>query len=334
MKKRLTKTKKVLIVAAAISSIKTPLTESFRRFGYEVYEFDFRKSSLLEKLIFAPSLLYPRLWSLGNYFLNQRLLRYVKKTNPNIVFVSKGETITSDTVKKINKYSTSINWFTDLFESVPRIVGTLPSYNFVFTVDDFDTQKYKNKMNIFYIPFASNLLVKNIDFKKRKYDVVFIGTWTRQREVLLSTLTNLNIYIWGDIRWQESKLREKYQGRWLTASELLKVFANAKIAINERQNKNKKYTMPNYRLFEATASGALVLTDYLKDLDQLFVLEGNKKEMVMYKNKDNLERNINFFLENESERIKIAKRGYKRSIKDHSYDERLKDILKIVKSKS
>ncbi len=333
MKKRLKRNKRVLLVAARISSIREPLKESLKKRGYKVYEFDFRKSSLAEKLIFATSILIPSFWNLGNLFLNRRLIRIARKIKPSLIIVSKGETILKGTVKTLKGVSLTVNWYTDLFETIPRMVNILSEYDFVFTVDNFDVQINKKEMNIYYLPFASNISIKNISFSKRKYDVVFVGTWTKQREELLSKLENVNLFIWGSKQWLESKLARHYQNKWLSPQELLNIFSKAKIAINERQNKKIKYTMPNYRLFEATASGALVLTDELKDLDKLFILDGDKKEMEVYKSNEDLEKKVKYFLENDKERIRIAANGYKRSITDHSYDKRLEEMLKIINFK-
>ncbi len=324
--------KSVVIVAASISSIREPLQVEYKKLGYIVYWFDYRKSSLLEKFVFAPSIIFPFLWKIGNYLLNQRLIRFVKKIKPEIVFVSKGETVLGGTVKEIRKISITINWYTDLFETIPRMINIFPEYDYVFTVDSSDVDNYKNQMNVFYMPFASNVVIKKLNFNNRKYDVVFIGTWTKKREELLSRLEGLNLYIWGDKKWHETKLGKYYQKKWLSSADLLKIFSQAKIAINERQNKNKKYTMPNLRLFEASASGALVLTDYLKDLNSLFNIE-DSKEMIIYKDGSDLRKKVDYYLSNDNERINVAKKGYKRSIRDHSYDKRLKEIMKIINFK-
>ena len=49
-----------------------------------------------------------------------------------------------------------------------------------------------------------------------------------------------------------------------------------------------------------------------------------------YDNINDLDEKVEYYLNNESERIKIENAGYERSRKDHTYDERSKLLIKII----
>ena len=79
----------------------------------------------------------------------------------------------------------------------------------------------------------------------------------------------------------------------------------------------------NVRLFETTGVGSCLLTDWKDNLNKLFIPD---EEIVVFKNKKELKSKITFLLNNESERMKIALAGQKRTLKDYSYVTRFSDL--------
>ena len=85
----------------------------------------------------------------------------------------------------------------------------------------------------------------------------------------------------------------------------------------------------NYRTFETTGCGTFLLTNYTPGLEKLFDIG---KEIVVYNDLNDLDNKVKYYLENEEERKKIAKAGYERSKKDHTYFERAKMLIDIIKN--
>lgn len=83
----------------------------------------------------------------------------------------------------------------------------------------------------------------------------------------------------------------------------------------------------NYRTFETTGAGTLLLTNYTRGLEKLFDLDN---EIVVYSNIQELDEKVKFYLENENDRLRIQKSGYIRSSKDHTYSERAKKLIEII----
>lgn len=83
----------------------------------------------------------------------------------------------------------------------------------------------------------------------------------------------------------------------------------------------------NYRTFETTGTKTLLLTNYTKGLEKLFDLEN---EIVVYRSFQELDEKVKYYLQNESERMKIEKSGYERAKKDHTYFERAKKLIEII----
>jgi spore maturation protein CgeB len=81
------------------------------------------------------------------------------------------------------------------------------------------------------------------------------------------------------------------------------------------------------RIFSYAGSGSLVLADKRKEGDRHF-LEDN--EFVVYNSVKECIEKIEYYLLHEQEREEIADKGYKRYLKDHTIEIRMKKILEAV----
>jgi spore maturation protein CgeB len=78
------------------------------------------------------------------------------------------------------------------------------------------------------------------------------------------------------------------------------------------------------RTFEVPGAGGFLLTENAQGLDQ-FYLPG--KEIVTYDSLDDLVQKAKYFLSHPCERDAIALAGFKRTLNEHTYEARLKDML-------
>lgn len=82
------------------------------------------------------------------------------------------------------------------------------------------------------------------------------------------------------------------------------------------------------RVFEGTACGALVLTDAVANgLDELFV---PGREIVTYGDDADLLGKIDYYLAHEDERALIARAGQQRTLTEHTYEHRVRQIPSAV----
>jgi hypothetical protein len=84
----------------------------------------------------------------------------------------------------------------------------------------------------------------------------------------------------------------------------------------------------NMRLYEATGMGALLITDWKKNLSDLFEPD---KEIITYKTPEECVEKIQYYLEHDKEREAIARAGQKRTLKEHTYFHRMKELKEIIK---
>ncbi len=82
------------------------------------------------------------------------------------------------------------------------------------------------------------------------------------------------------------------------------------------------------RIFEGAACGALVLTDAIANgLEELFEIG---REIVVYRDDEDLLDKITYYLAHEEEREAIARAGQRRTLQEHTYLHRVQRIIEIV----
>lgn len=133
-------------------------------------------------------------------------------------------------------------------------------------------------------------------------------TFDEMGEIFKTSKINLNISNSAnyDIRYVFSSLRS------------IKDFLKSKKRIEQIKARN----------FEIPAFGGFQLTNYIPFLEDYFKIG---REVAVYTSIEDLVLQINYYLRNEEERRRLMINGYKRAINEHTYLNRLKDILvKIV----
>lgn len=106
--------------------------------------------------------------------------------------------------------------------------------------------------------------------------------------------------------------------------ELPKVYNST--AINLNISRTQLRSAVNQRVFDVPACRAFLLTDYSEELEDYFV---PGKEIVYYRDKDELDKLVRFYLDNPHIRAKIAEAGYERAVSEHNYTERMKRVIDI-----
>jgi len=108
--------------------------------------------------------------------------------------------------------------------------------------------------------------------------------------------------------------------------DMYKLLAKTKIGFNSHGGIAGEYAA-NIRMFETTGCGALLLTDYKQNISDLFEPD---YEVITYKSSSEAIDKAIWLLNHAPEREKIAKAGQQRTLKDHSFKNRLALLHEIV----
>jgi hypothetical protein len=166
-----------------------------------------------------------------------------------------------------------------------------------------------------YIPFFSNYVNSSFWFPN-SYPDDLISPLYMEKDV--------NIGFCGNDR-PEVHYLDKFKIKkdfFVIGDDMVKSINSYKIHFNKNISNDI-----NYRTFETTGCGTFLLTNYTPGLEKLFDIG---KELVVYNDLNDLDNKVKYYLENEEEREKIAKAGYERSKKDHTYFERSKKLIQII----
>ncbi len=79
----------------------------------------------------------------------------------------------------------------------------------------------------------------------------------------------------------------------------------------------------NYRLYETTGVGTCLLTDWKQNLHELFEPDS---EVVTYRSAEEAVEKARYLLDHDDERRAIAAAGQKRTLRDHTYAQRVKQL--------
>ena len=124
-------------------------------------------------------------------------------------------------------------------------------------------------------------------------------------------------------------LNQLYAGRInhsVFGVENYKISARSKIALNSHIDCFENYA-GNMRLYEVTGMGACLLTDWKINLPDIFEPD---VEVVTYRNVEECIEKVEYLLQNEAERQAIAAAGQKRTLRDHTYRQRVGELHQTI----
>ncbi|MEM4282391.1 MAG: glycosyltransferase [Candidatus Woesearchaeota archaeon] len=253
----------------------------------------------------------------------------------------KGESLIPGTISKISGESiTTAAWNPDEpFGAVLPFnrIRNLTEYDYYFIYDERYAKQLKEiNPNSYYLPFGPDVDVHReqipLWMRSYKYDISFVGTAYSNRQYLLEQISkkHSSLAIYGHGWSQASKQLKKFVNKKVPMGPALAyVFNESKINLNI-YGPSQKFVVPNPRTFEIPASRNFQLATYHKSITRHFK---PGKEIVLYRNEDELFELIDWYLDNDEEREKVAQAGYDRVLKEHTMRHRLQRMFKIMNMK-
>lgn len=146
--------------------------------------------------------------------------------------------------------------------------------------------------------------------------MVFVGQAYGKRPAMVAELRKRGVSVQTFGRgWPGS--------RRISQAELIKVYNQSKIILNSYVSSSNIIAL-NARDFEAAACGSMVVTQDIPEVRKYFE---PGKEIITYRDMDEAAEKIRYYLEYDEEREKIAAAGYERTLREHTYEKRFRDIF-------
>lgn len=270
--------------------------------------------------------------------IERSILKSAKEFKPDLSLALLGNYTPPSTIQKIRDVTGSpvACWCQDHMGTMGRqyILGS--KFDFIFSKDEVMVDRFRNftsASETHYLPEACNPdihrpvtdLTDN-DKKRYKCDVTTAATMYYYRSEILETLSSFNLKIWGPVpRFYDGPLRKYCTDESVYTREKSACFNLSKIVINSL------FPMEmgglNARAFEVAGCGGFQLISHSDVIEKHFKIG---KEIDTFRNLDELQKKVNYYLNNDCERQKIAEAGRRRAHKEHTYEQRIQTMLNII----
>ena len=213
-------------------------------------------------------------------------------------FLKAGNKLSNLSGKKILYYVDNLHRFGDHFWSIEKFYDMVL---FVHNNSIIDSKRYY-QLSAAYAPEVHFPVIK-----KKTIDVCFVGTHHPEGRDFIRRIPNIKIY--GN-DW-DSSITAVYK------AQKRAVYAKTKIMLNQHIGGDTQ----NMRSWECLAMGTFMLSDLIPK-----ELEGGA---VMYNNYDDLIMKLEYYLDNEKEREKIAEKGRK-MVQPYTYEKRVEEMMGVL----
>ena len=173
-------------------------------------------------------------------------------------------------------------------------------------------------------------LLGNVD---KDIDFSFVGGISRHHGGALPLLehlterTNINVFGYGaDSLPSSSPIRQRHGGE-VWGLDMYRTLARSCITLNRHINVAEN-NANNMRLYEATGVGAMLLTDRKDNLHKLYDID---HEVVAYSSKEEAAEMVRYYLDHPDEMVRIAQAGQARTLREHTYGQRMQELVPILK---
>lgn len=262
--------------------------------------------------------------------LQRQVVARARATRPDLVINLHG-ILRPRTVQDLKRHSGKVVlWFPDHVGNLGRLEMFLAGYDRMYFKNPILVRQLKlvTGLPAAYLPEAANpLWHRPAGAYGERRTFVVAGNLYPTRTLLLEHLLRdgipLEIYGVGLPKWIHSPLvSAAFKGSYLTRRDKAEVFRTARGVINNLHP--AEFAGSNCRLFEATASGAAVLTEPREGMADLFDISS---ELVTFETYDELLQRCNRLLGDPREGECVGNAASARTLREHTYERRLRSMF-------
>jgi spore maturation protein CgeB len=271
-------------------------------------------------------------WSGHNRTFNQSIRRLVDQHKPDLVFlqIQTPGIIDVHTAQYIASKSFVVNWTGDVRQNIDWFiqVGKVIQMTLFTNMEDVKTLRSKGiKSDYLQIGFPTKIFKPSGTIKAGVPEIIFMANQTQG-----FPLSNYRKEIVEELRRRYGSRFGVFGNSWgwgysvPDQNEEAAHYRGCKIAINLSHFNYSRYSSD--RIFRLMGAGAFCLSHNYQDIEKEFEIG---KYLDVWNDKDELFRKIDYYLENDLERKAIAKSGCKHVHKNHTWNERIKQLIQITK---
>ena len=263
--------------------------------------------------------------------LNETLLRTVEEQRPHVIFtVLTHYEIWIETWEILRDagIAATVNWATDddwKYAQFSRFLA--PAFHAFTTSYPSAYVRYQRHgiSRVLLTQWAANSasLQPPLPASRCQYGVSFVGSayGTRRRQIEQLRERGIDVSCFG-YGWESGPIPAKDVPRIFRNSTISLNFTTSPLvwgtALPHRTNQVKA------RTFEVPGAGGFLVTEWAEGLERYYTPD---REIVIFKDLDDLVDKVRYYLTHPDERDTIAQAGYQRTCAEHTYDRRLSDML-------
>jgi len=158
-----------------------------------------------------------------------------------------------------------------------------------------------------------------------KTDILFVGSnWHDRTSLRFALESGFEVAVYG-YNWQGIVPPNMYKAPYIQNSDLNRYYSSAKIVLNDHRPDMKKAGFINNRIYDATASGTMVISDYMPEIEAIY-----GDSVPMYKSREELVQLLSYYLEHDNERELKAQQAREITLKHFTNKEAAKIIWEAV----
>lgn len=266
------------------------------------------------------------------------MLKDLSRFRPDLVLVLLGNYLSPGTLRKIRSLTDVpvACWCQDHMGTMGRqyIIGA--GYDYIFAKDQVLVdllRRYSGAKDVHYLAEACNPSVHHSvaptaeDVARFGCDVATAATLYYYRAEILQSLSDFDLRVWGPVpRFYDGPLRRIASGRSIYTRDKAACFNAARIVINTLSPLEMGGL--NARAFEVAGCGGFQLVTHCEAVARHFE---PGREIETFRDLAELRQKVRYYLEHDAERRAIAAAGQKRAHTEHTYRQRLQQMLNIMK---
>jgi spore maturation protein CgeB len=246
-------------------------------------------------------------------------------TDPNLFFP---ETIIED--KRIvfvgNSYLSQVDGFIyDVNEYIEPLVPFIASI-----VDEYKKDCLKVDLEaqiVEHLKKVKGLTDGNV-FEKVAFVCKQIAGYLYRKDVINGLAQNFPEFtVYGDDGWKTIIGNERVKK--VSYGEDLRKLYNS-VSVNIDCNRAVIRNGLTQRTFDVLACKKFIITSNKAVINELFETYGQKREVVMFRNRHELLELVRYYLDNPEEKNEIAERGHARVLQEHTYDHRIRSMFRYI----
>lgn len=255
--------------------------------------------------------------------MNRALLKTVEQERPDVLLaVQMNYEIWLETLRIIQLRGdvATVCWTTDdtwKYDQVSRFLG--PYFHAMTTTDPSVIPFYHRDgiANVLPVQWAAraDVLSPPLPSNECQYPVTFVGAahGTRRRRVAELAAMGVDIECFG-FGWPSGSV---------AAEDIGGIMRQSVISLNFSNSSGRRTNM-KARMFEVPGAGGFLLTEPTEHLGRYYAVG---REIEVFHSVDDLAHKVRHYLANPDLRDRLAAAGFERTRRDHTYDQRMEEVL-------